>query len=546
MAVPKRVNLFRAQASRAVGGNGRRTSHNPPDPSMLQIYDRIGITVMDENRLFANETKYVTNMGALVKRDRNHPSVVIWSFCNEAGCEGARETGGPRFYEIADKYDGSRATLANMFTFNDLLSHTIDVQGFSHQNREKAESCHKALPNKPIFMSECCSCNTMRDQDEGCETLHDNPHKICNQTSFNARCAESNSATNASDGVDWVVGTMVWTLFDYYGEPPVGGPEVSSTYGQYDLCGFPKAAAFWYRVQWLLTIPDNPDKTFPTRGAHEVHIVESWESPDSWPATVGQKTRNIHVYTSAPSVELLANGKSQGSQKVLPMKQGPGSYAEFLNVSWEAGTITANAKDATGKVVATDERHTLGKAAKLDLTIDAPSKATGTGEAVLLDGHDAALLRASVVDEAGRVMVHARNNITFKIVSGPGVVQGSHNGDVHCQEPNNAPWHTANHGLVRAVIRVTSSAARDPRELELLSRIDHDGPMAATSAVALHDGGRMETSDIVVEASSPGFAPVQVTIPTSTDPKNDVMAIAEASAGQPVDFMGHSKPDGGH
>jgi hypothetical protein len=94
-------------------------------------------------------------------------------------------------------------------------------------------------------MSECCSCNTMRDQDTGCETSRDNPHYICNQSSFNARCAESNSATNASDGVDWVVGPMVWTLFDYYGEPPKGGPEVSSTYGQYDLCGFPKAAAFW-------------------------------------------------------------------------------------------------------------------------------------------------------------------------------------------------------------------------------------------------------------------------------------------------------------
>jgi hypothetical protein len=69
------------------------------------------------------------------------------------------------------------------------------------------------------------------------------------QTSFNARCAESNDATNASDAVNYAVGTMVWTLFDYYGEPPVGGPEVSSTYGQYDLCGFPKAAAFWYRTQ---------------------------------------------------------------------------------------------------------------------------------------------------------------------------------------------------------------------------------------------------------------------------------------------------------
>ena len=88
MAVPKRVNLFRAQASRAVGGNGRRTSHNPPDPAMLDIYDRIGVTVMDENRLFDNKSQYYDNMGALVKRDRNHPSVVIWSFCNEVGCEG--------------------------------------------------------------------------------------------------------------------------------------------------------------------------------------------------------------------------------------------------------------------------------------------------------------------------------------------------------------------------------------------------------------------------------------------------------------------------
>lgn len=128
MAVPARINLFRAQASRAVGGNGRRTSHNPPATSLLQMYDRVGIVVMDENRLFANTTKYVSNMGALVKRDRNHPSVVIWSFCNENGCEGTREKGGPRFQEITKEFDGTRPTLGNMFTFNDLLSHTIDVQ----------------------------------------------------------------------------------------------------------------------------------------------------------------------------------------------------------------------------------------------------------------------------------------------------------------------------------------------------------------------------------------------------------------------------------
>lgn len=213
MAVPDRINLFRAQASRGVGGNGRRTSHNPPDPTILSIYDRIGIVVMDENRLFDNNTAYIDNMRTLVKRDRNHPSVVIWSFCNEGACEGPHETGGPPFQAVAEKYDGTRPTLANMFTFNDLLSNTIDVQGFSHQSREKLEACHAALPHKPIFMSECCSCNTMRDEDEGRETLHDNPHYPEIQKSFNARCAESNSATNASDGVDYAVGTMVWTLF---------------------------------------------------------------------------------------------------------------------------------------------------------------------------------------------------------------------------------------------------------------------------------------------------------------------------------------------
>lgn len=532
MAVPERINLFRAQASRAVGGNGRRTSHNPPDTSMLAIYDRIGIVVMDENRLFQNKSKYVTNMGALVKRDRNHPSVVIWSFCNEAGCEGPREAGGPDFRAISYKYDGSRPTLANMFTFGDLLSNTIDVQGFSHQSREKLDNCHAQLPHKPIFMSECCSCNTMRDEDEGCETLHDNPHNACIQKSFNARCAESNDATNASDGVNYAVGTMVWTLFDYYGEPPVGGLEVSSSYGQYDLCGFPKAASFWYRAQWLLSIPDGHDKTFPTKGAYEVHLVESWESPDSFPSTKGNKTRAIHAYSNAPAIELFVNGKSQGVRAVTLMVNSPGSYAEWTAVPWEAGKLTAVARDSSGKAVAQTDRHTNGNAAKLALGIDAPSKATGTGEALVLDGQDAALLRASVVDASGRVIHLASNNISFRIVSGPGKVQGAHNGDPHSHEPNNAPWHTAYHGLVRAVIRVTSTAARSKTERSLLQQIDMHGPMAAGALEA------EVASAIVVEASSPGFAPVQVSIPVTADPgASGVMAAAHAAAGQPVDFF---------
>ena len=545
MAVPARIGLFRAQASRAVGGNGRRTSHNPPDVSMLQIYDRIGVVVMDENRLFENNSRFVTNMGAMVKRDRNHPAVVIWSFCNEAGCEGAHEKGGPAFRAISYDFDGSRPTLANMFTFGDLLSNTIDVQGFSHQSRAKLDDCHAKLPHKPVYMSECCSCNTMRDEDEGRETTSDNPHNTAVQKSFNARCAESNSATNASDGVAYAVGTMVWTLFDYYGEPPAGGVspdhEVSSTYGQYDLCGFPKAAAFWYRTQWLLTVADGADKTFPTRGKHEVHLVESWESPDAFPSTVGNKTRAVHAYTSAPSVELFVNGASVGSRAVARMVDGAGSYAEWLEVPWETGTLSAVAHDASGAEVATAARHTNADGgASLSLTLDAPHVDTGTGTALLLDGHDAALLRATVLDANGRRAVLAAHDVSFRVVSGPGALQGTHNGDPHAHLPGNASTHPAYHGLVRAVVRVTSVAARPAAERALAARIDARGPMAATTATATAVvGAKAEAAEpIVVEASAPGFAPARLSIPTSTDADaHGVLASASAAAGKPVDFF---------
>lgn len=196
-------------------------------------------------------------------------------------------------------------------------------------------------------------------------------------------------------------------------------------------------------TQWLLNIPDGPDKTYYTNGSTEVHLVESWESPDSWNKTRGNKTRAIHAYSNAPFIELFVNGKSQGSRAVVPMVQGPGSYAEWTAVPWEAGKLSAVAHDGTGKSLATADRYTNGHANQLQLSIDAPSPATGTGKALLLDGHDAALIRASIVDAAGRVMHLATDNVTFTVVDGPGFVQGTGNGDPHCHEPNDAPWHSA-------------------------------------------------------------------------------------------------------
>jgi hypothetical protein len=354
-----------------------------------------------------------------------------------------------------------------------------------------------------------------------------------NQKSFNARCLES--LVNASDGVDYSSGTFVWTLFDYYGEPPSAGLEVSSTYGQFDLCGFPKAAAMWFRTQWLLnsvddTGPEPPDKPFATAGLHEVYIVESWESPDHWNETKGNKTKTIHVYSNAPIVELFHNGQSQGSLPVSRMDTSAGTYAAF-EVPWKAGELTAFAWAKNGTTFATTTKHTNKEPHALVLNLDCPSVATGTGEALLLDGQDVALVRATIVDSLGQPVHMSIHNVTFEVVSGPGTIVGTANGDSKSYQPHTSPWQTAYHGLVRAVVQVTSMAALEPEMITMLQTID--GPSIQSS---MYPSWR-DDAFIVVEASTPGLPKAVLRIPTSTMAQDSVMAVATATAGQPINFF---------
>eukprot|EP00730_Choanoeca_flexa_P006129 TRINITY_DN12089_c0_g1_i2.p1 TRINITY_DN12089_c0_g1~~TRINITY_DN12089_c0_g1_i2.p1 ORF type:complete len:1061 (+),score=193.83 TRINITY_DN12089_c0_g1_i2:86-3268(+) len=267
MGIPDRVNLFRAQGLRGLGGNSWRMSHNPPIPTLLDILDRLGVIVMDENRLFDNISSEVADMADLVRRDRNHPSVVIWSFCNEVGCEGDHETAGPAFRAITYAVDGSRPTLGNMFSYNDMLSNLTDVQGFSHKDRTLFERFHASDPDRPAWASECCSCITMRGEDQANDTAYA-------LTNFNADCLASQ--TGASELIDYVIGQMVWTAFDYYGEPSFGGwPHKSSSFGAYDLSGFSKAGAHWFRSWWLANISASRDDRPPIGHEYEVYVVES-------------------------------------------------------------------------------------------------------------------------------------------------------------------------------------------------------------------------------------------------------------------------------
>ena len=329
---------------------------------------------------------------------------------------------------------------------------------------------------------------------------------------------------------------MVWTLFDYYGEPSFGWPHISSSFGSIDLAGFAKASAYWYRAWWLyggmhnasLTgedVPRNPPKLVNPRDAGKtsqdnpqdgylVHIVQRWEPRP------GATSYTIQVYTNAPMVDLAVNGKSLGPQTLV--WQG---WAQWDNVPYSKGKIEATAMDSNKKVVASQTVETSGPAAKVLLYVDAPSEDTATGKALVLDGQDAGMVSAVVVDSAGHVVPSSFHNVSFSITSGPGRIIGTGNGNPACHDPNHATWRNAYHGLARAIVQVTEDHATSPLHRRRLREIDREGGIR-TRIVAPEERGVRDDS-IVVQASVEGLGSATVSIPVTTDiATHGVLAVA--------------------
>ena len=533
MALPDRINLFKAQSMRAVGANAWRMSHNPPIPVMLDILDRLGIIVWDENREFGNNDIWVMNQRDMVKRDRNHPSIMTWSFCNEGGCNPANaDIVGYSFRDVSYDEDGFRPVAANIIPRIGLqLGAAIDVMGFSHQPGSQFDSFHGSNSKQPLIGSECCSCTTQRGEDVG----NSSGFVLGN---FNANC--NKDQTEAQLDRKFVAGCMVWTLFDYYGEPAFGWPHVSSSYGSIDLAGFAKASAYWYRSWWLHSGKKNQttkgnDVTYNapvlinpganpsednTKDGYLIHIVQHWD-----PRPNGD-SRVVQVYTNAPSAELFVNGKSQGVVNVT--WQG---WAEWDNIKYASGNLTANAligsnsETRSSTIMARHTRITTGGPSKITAGVDVPSASTGTGSALVLDGQDTGMVHAAIRDSNGNLVNMASNNITFKIVSGPGRIVGVGNGNPACHEPNQATWRSAYHGLARAIVQVTMDQASPQLHRKRLMQIDRDGGVRTTIVAPGYEQQPLE--DIVVEVSAEGLGSAQVTIPVSTDADRDgVLSVA--------------------
>ena len=209
------------------------------------------------------------------------------------------------------------------------------------------------------------------------------------------------------------------------------------------------------------------------------------------------------MLTDLPIVKLYQNGELINTSISTVAKFG------WASIPWSpdanATNLTAVCEGRAGLV----RSHTLlkpGSAVAIVLTVDAPSNTTGTGEALVLDGHDVAMLRASVIDAAGTLVFASTANITFSVVRGPGRVVGTHNGDDQCHEPDLAPWHSAFGGLARGIVKVTKHS--DAR----LASVDQD-----PAQVTLVSGGGTEDESITVVAHSPGLKTGSITLAVSTD-----------------------------
>ena len=326
---------------------------------------------------------------------------------------------------------------------------------------------------------------------------------------------------------------------DYFGEPALPGssgtgthawPYVSSDFGQFDIAGFPKPHAFWYTSNWLQAIPS----TEPSRPPLPAHpVARILELPP--PAEQSRITTsfNLSAITTAPYAQLYVDGTPLGIQPAAIDQ-----FGAFTTMHWSVppprlpfANATLAALDGAKKNATVLATHTIlapkAWAHRLQLTIDVPSASTGTGDALLADGRDTAMIRAAVVDELGTLVSDATDRVEWRVVSGAGRVVGVSNGDPKSHEQMKSTAVNAWGGLARGFVQVSQDCVTPGRKL--LSSIDVDASRSPTRVVPT--AAECDTSKIVVAASSTRLGNARIAISVSTDAaKDSPLAVAAATA----------------
>jgi len=435
-AVNNRAIEKRLQMLKDMGVNALRTSHNPPAPELLDIADRLGLMVMDEafdcwyagkhtydyGRFFNDW--YDKDVQGYVARDRNHPSVIIWSIGNEVAQAGDKATVQKLITSVHAK-DTTRPITQAYAAWVDVSSITglEDLVGINYAP-DRYDSVHTSNPTYKMFASESSSALRSRgiyNNNNNQESSYDDSAAGWGHT---AETSWKNVNTRA-----WIAGEFIWTGFDYIGEPtPYEWPSKSSYFGAIDTATFPKDVFYFYQSKWN------------AGGPTMVHIV-----PMNWTNWTNGQSVKVLVYSNADSVELFLNDKSQGSKTVDP------SVSKLQwSVPFATGTLQAKATKG-GSVVATDTVKTAGAAAALTLAADRAS--------ITADGRDLSFVEVDVVDAQGVVVPQANNRVDFTI-SGPGAIVGLDAGDSTNHDSYKGTSHAAFSGKLMAIVQSTTTAGK--------------------------------------------------------------------------------------
>jgi beta-galactosidase len=453
---------------REMGCNAIRMSHNPPAPELLELTDRMGFLVVDEafdvwarrktpldfHLIFPDW--HEQDLRALVRRDRNSPSVILWSIGNEVGEQYTGTEGAAlakRLHDIVREEDPTRPTTTAMnYAKADMsLPAVVDVINLNYQGegiRDTPEfagtdrirtppqypAFHERFPNKLILSSETASAFSSRGvylfpvSQELSAPVRDGrggDSKLRQVSAYELHAVDFGSSVDKVFGSiarhPYVAGEFVWTGWDYLGEPTPYYESRSSYSGIIDLAGFKKDRFYLYQAHWR---PDHP----------MAHILPHW----TWPERDGQITP-VHVFTSGDEAELFLNGRSLGRKA-----KGPYEYRlRWDEVVYEPGTLEVlTYKD--GRKWAADQVKTAKAAVRLEALPDR--------DEIRADGRDLSFVTVRVVDASGVVAPRAEPRVRFEI-EGPGEIVATDNGDPTSFEPFPLPERKAFSGLLLAIVR---------------------------------------------------------------------------------------------
>jgi beta-galactosidase len=447
IALPDRIHSLRVEKLKKLGSNAYRCSHYAATRELLDACDRLGMLVMAENRLAGSSPEVLGQFESMIRRDRNHPSIILWSIANEEHTVQwaiAGERIGKTMINLVHRLDPTRKVTSAMHDrgLGEGFANVVDVHGWNYINVGDMEAFHSRRPEQAIVGSEEGSTVCTRG------IYQDDPARGY-VSAYDVRKPKWGSTAEACWTFfaerPWLGGLFIWTGFDYFGEPiPYKWPCTASHFGLMDLCGFPKDNYYYYKSWWS-------DQTV-------LHLLPHW----NWELGRSEAI-DVRCFSNCDEVELVLNEKSLGRKAMLK-----NSHLAW-SVNYEPGRLVARGFRG-GRRVAEAVRETTGVASRVLLTPDR--------RRIWADGEDVVSVQISIVDAQGRLVPTADSPITIEVY-GQGRLLGMCNGDPSSHEAQKTNLHRCFNGLAVALVQSTERAGEIRLEA---SSPDLDGATALVRA----------------------------------------------------------------